>query len=475
MSERVIDIFKQIAAIPRASGNEKAVCDYLEDFAKQRGLMCTRDNFSNVIIEKSASANKKNARGVFLQAHTDMVCEKTVGSNHDFAKDPITVICDGDLLKAKDTTLGADNGIGAAMMLAALEENFDNPRMVALFTADEERGMGGVKNLALDNYADVPALINLDAEDEGIFLSSCAGGVRFAFEIDAPVKLYGEESAQISITVKGFNGGHSGLMIDRENANAIIILARLLRTMLRDVWFKLMDISGGGKDNSIPSMAHAVIAVKPEEVSLVRKIADAVITEVRGEYAETEKSIVVECAENTELFGTHIDGGSLGKLLNLLLLLPNGLLKRNLQNNTAVTSSNVGILKVEGGKIIVSGMTRSNINSCKGHICTQFTALARMTGSVFTAGNDYPAWEHKNTSPIRDHFVKVYRAQYNKEPNVESVHAGLECAYFAQKFPALDMISLGCDIHGAHSIRENVSVSSALRTYQLLITALETW
>jgi len=475
MNERLIELFEQLAAIPRASGNEKAVCDYLENFARQRGLTCTRDDSRNVIIEKPASTNKKNSSAVFLQAHTDMVCEKAVGSNHDFAKDPITLIRDGDLLKAQDTSLGADNGIGVAMMLAALEENFDNPRMVALFTAEEESGMGGVKNLALDKYADVPALINLDAEDEGIFLSSCAGGVRFAFEIDAPVKLYGEESTQLSITVKGFNGGHSGLMINRENANAIIILARLLRTLLRDVWFKLMDISGGGKENSIPSMARAVIAVKPEEVSLVRKVADAVIAEVRGEYAETEKSITVECTENEELFGTHIDGGSLGKLLNLMLLLPNGLLKRNLKNNTAVTSSNVGVLKVEGGKIIASGMIRSNIDSCKEHICTQLTALARMTGSVFTTSNDYPAWEHKSTSRIRDHFIKVYLKQYNKEPNVESVHAGLECAYFAKKIPSLDIISVGCDIRGAHSIRENVSVSSALRTYQLLKTALQTY
>ncbi|MCL2602162.1 MAG: beta-Ala-His dipeptidase [Treponema sp.] len=481
MEERVIDIFKQIAAIPRVSGSEKAMCDYLADFAKQRGLSCTRDDFLNVIIERPASEKKKNSAGVFLQAHTDIVCEKAAGSTHDFAKDPITVIRDGDLLKAKDTTLGADNGIGVAMMLAALEENFDNPRIVALFTADEERGMGGVKNFELDDYKDVPALINLDAEDEGIFLSSCAGGVRCAFEIDVERKEYGGASdgtggslTQLAVTVKGLNGGHSGLMIDRENANAILVLTRVLRRILRHVWFKLLDISGGGKENSIPSLASAVIAVQPDEVAMVCQIADAVCAEVRGEYEETEKSITVECAEHSEVFATHIDGGALGKLLNLILLLPNGLLKRNLKNNTAVASSNLGVLKVEGDKIITAGMARSNIDSCKEQIVAQFTALARMTGCRFTASNDYPAWEHKSTSRIRDHFVNVYRQQYNKEPNVESVHAGLECAYFAKKLPALDIISVGCDIHGAHSIRENVSVSSALRTYQLVKAALET-
>jgi len=224
LEEKLLTLFEQISAIPRPSGSEERIGHYLLAFAHRCGLASVRDAFHNVVIEKKAAAGRENDPGIFVQAHMDMVCEKNSDSSHDFEKDAIQVVRGGDFLSAKGTSLGADNGIGMAMLLRLLEEDFANPRVVAIFTADEERGLGGVKNLDLSPYGDIDVLVNLDSEEEGVFFSSCAGGVRCRLALPVLWARYqkSEDTKQLSIVVKGLSGGHSGLAIDCERANAIL-------------------------------------------------------------------------------------------------------------------------------------------------------------------------------------------------------------------------------------------------------------
>jgi dipeptidase D len=475
MTERLIELFEQISAIPRASGNEQGISNYLIDFAHKQGLVCTRDEFFNVIIEKPAAKGKESNCALFVQAHMDMVCEKAEGSSHDFISEGISIICEGDFLLAKDTSLGADNGIGMAMLLQLLEEDLNNPPIVAIFTSDEERGLRGVKNLNLSAYSNISTLINLDGEEEDVFLTSCAGGVRCLFELPISRQAYEKDSntTQLSISIKGLNGGHSGLKIDQEYANAIILIARILRNIMEAMSIKLLDISGGGKENSIPTNAKATIALNYQQREHLYKLIEHLTTEINTEYFTTEKQIEIKVIENTDEYTSFVDSIDIQRLVDLAMLLPNGLIKRDIEMGCPITSSNLSTLNVLEDKIIVRAMIRSNIDSLKYEVCSQFTALARLLGCEISLNNDYPAWEHKSDSRVRKHFIDVYFEQFNAYPKLESIHGGLECAYLAQKLSNLDMIAIGCNIYDVHSVKEKLSISSAMRTYRLLKSAIE--
>jgi dipeptidase D len=403
-----------------------------------------------------------------------MVCEKTPDSVHDFNKDGIEIIQDGDIIRANGTSLGADNGIGMAMLLQILAGDFAHPPITALFTSDEERGLAGVKNLDLSLY-DGNVLINLDSEEEGVFFASCAGGVRCAFRLSAKKTAYkkSESARELRIAVHGLKGGHSGLEIDKEHANAILLLERILRHILKSHEFFLLDISGGGKENSIPANAYAVIAFDAALENAVKELVAQKAREIKAEYAATDPDIQIETAQSGALYDARITRGALEALLALLTLLPNGLIKKDLLHNTALTSSNLGVLRLEDENIVVSAMIRSNIDSAKYHTAERFSQLARLLGMSFELINDYPAWEYNSHSKTREIFTAVFESEFGHKPNIKSIHGGLECAYFAQKRAGLDMISLGCNLYDVHSVNERFNLSSAVRTYKFLKTALE--
>lgn len=466
--------FKKISAIPRESGNERAVSDFLAAFAEIHRLTCHRDDYLNVIIQKPASKGRENVPPVFIQAHMDMVCEKKPESGHDFSKDGIEILEDGDFIHAKDTSLGADNGVGIAMLLKILEDEFDHPAITAIFTADEERGLVGVKNLDISPYPGT-MLINLDGEEEGVILASCAGGLRCGIYL--PVKrepyIKTDTTRELSISVRGLKGGHSGLEIDGEHANAILLLERILRHISKNAVFHVLALKGGNKENSIPANARAVICFEQKYESEIKEFIAEKAKELYVEYSATDPGIAIDAHDNHEAFNTYINKKSLDNLLNLLLLLPNGLIKRDLINNASLTSSNIGVLKLEDGTVLVSAMVRSNIDSLKYHVTDQFAALADLTGAKLELKNDYPAWEYNHLSKLRKHFEAVFEAEFGRKPQVKSIHGGLECAYFAEKKPDIDMVSIGCNIYDVHSVYERFSLSSAARTYKYLKTALE--
>ena len=475
MDLRVIELFEQISSIPRASGNEKGISDYLLAFAQKHGLGAKRDDHLNVIIEKAAAKGKESGTAIFIQAHMDMVCEKVPESSHDFERDGIKIVKDGDFLSAQGTSLGADNGIGMAILLRLLEEDFANPRIVAIFSADEERGLAGVKNLDLSDYSDISALINLDGEEEGIFWASCAGGIRSRVELGITPEPYHKEvdCVHYTIEVKGLSGGHSGLAIDQERANAILVLARILRRASGIFPLKLLDIIGGGKENSIPTTARATVSFKKAQVDKAQNLVTAVAQEIRHEYLATEKQIGISFDESDAKYDLCAKPDDIRRLTDLLLLMPNGLIKKDIVSGCAVASSNLGIISMEKGKMIASSMVRSNINSIKYEVCEQFSVLARLLSGKFCTGNDYPAWEYKSESKLREHLVAVYQNEFARLPKIQSVHGGLECAYLAEKIPGIDMVVIGCNIYDVHSIRERVSISSAMRVYKFLKSVVE--
>ena len=467
--------FKQISAIPRESGNEKAISDYLVAFAVNHRLNCRQDEHFNVIIEKPASRGRENISPVFIQAHMDMVCEKKPESIHDFSKDGIVLLEDGDFIRARDTSLGADNGIGMAMLLQILEDEFEHPPITALFTVDEERGLVGVKNIDLSLYPGT-RLINLDGEAEGIILASCAGALRCTLNLQVKTEPYikTETTRELLIAVQGLKGGHSGLEIDRERANAIILLNRILLHISKNITCRVITLEGGNKENSIPANAQAVIGFDQKDELEIRKLISTETTAFCMEYSATDPDIIVEAHEVHDVFETYTACESMHTLLNLLLLLPNGLIKKDLIHNASLTSSNVGVLRLESDRVLVSAMVRSNIDHLKYHVTRQFGALAALTGATLDLKNDYPAWEYRSDSKLREHFINVYLAEFGHKPIVQSIHGGLECAYFAQKKANIDMVSIGCNIYDVHSVHERFSLSSAIRTYKYLKTVLET-
>ncbi len=473
MDLRLMEIFKEISRIPRGSGNEKQISDYLVDFAGQRGLFCRQDEYLNVIIEKPAGKGYEAAAGIFLQAHIDMVCVKNLTSSHDFLTDGIEIVETDGVISARDTSLGADNGIGVAMILHLLDDCQNHPAIVAVFTVDEERGLLGVRNIDLTPYADIRQLVNLDGEEEGVFLTSCAGGMRYCLELPVCRERYADTGmTQVEILVSGLNGGHSGINIHKNYANAIVLMARILDTIMFCHEAVLLDVSGGGKENSIPADAKAVIAVSGQERLAVCDQIEELADTIRKEYSDTEPQMKISTQENKQIYTTCIPENITQSLTDMLLLLPNGLFKGDRSGTMAVSSSNIGTVTLMEEHVAVYGLIRSNINSCKYYTEDLIKKTGALFNAVFCCNSDYPAWEYRERSDIRTHFKNVYNEMFDSKPTFQSIHGGLECAYFAEKIPDIDMISIGCDIRDVHSVDEKLDMYSATRVYRFLKEAL---
>ena len=472
--QKVFQYFEEISEIPRGSGNEQAISDYLVTFAKGRNLEVIQDQALNVIIKKPATAGYEHIPAVIIQGHMDMVCEKNQDTQHNFEIDPLKLKIDGDFIKATDTTLGADNGIAVAFALALLDsEELSHPALEVLITSDEEAGMTGAQ--ALDpKYFTAKYLINIDSEEEGELYVSCAGGVRGDFSVPITWEPAHKDHKICIVKIRGLQGGHSGMEIDKGRGNANKLLARALHDMRSTIDFQLIQINGGAKSNAIPREMDAVISLdavgveklKPKIIewnSILRKELEVSDPEVRLE-------LDIAGGEVEQVFSKE----TTKKVLQALLVHPNGIQTMSMGLPGLVESSlNIGVVTTKENEVLLESAIRSSIGSLKEAMVRQLYTLAENLGASFKTHDDYPSWSYDPNSKLRGLFAKVYQDLYGKEPAIKSIHAGLECGLFSEKFEDVDMISFGPNIYGAHTPEERMSISSVQNTWEYFTAVLK--
>lgn len=468
----IFTYFEEISNVPRCSGNEKGISDYLVSFAKKHNLEVIQDDVYNVIIKKPATQGFENAPGVILQGHMDMVCVKTKDKVHDFTKDPIKLKYMDDMVYADGTSLGADNGIAVAMAMAVLtDENAKHPFLEVIITVDEESGMTGAKNINPD-YITGKTMINLDSEEEGKLLVSCAGGLRTAIDVDGDWENASSESKNFTIRVNGLLGGHSGIDIDKERGNANKILGRILSDIYSKAAFGLAHLAGGSKDNVIPSEAEATILISLDKLHIIEEKIIKWNKILKNEYKVSDPDVTVTLEEPTTIYKKV--SSVTEEVLNLLVAVPNGMQAMSTSIDGLVeSSSNLGVLTTTEKGFRLTFSIRSSVSSRKDRIKEQIKAIAKLSGVDFVANSEYPSWEYNPNSEIREICIRVYNEMYGKEPEIVAFHAGVECGLFGEKFPDLDMISMGADAFDAHTTNEHVSISSTNRTYEYLLAILE--
>ncbi len=474
MPEKVFRYFKEISRIPRGSGNTAAAAKYCVRFAGERGLSCRADGAGNVVILKEASPGCGQAPSVMLQGHLDMVCVAAPGVSHDFEREGLELFADGDYIRAAGTTLGADDGIAVALMLAVLDsEELRHPRLECVFTAGEEIGMTGASALDMSGFR-AKYLLNLDSEEEGVFLSGCAGGVRCDLKIPVCRKTAG--GVQVKILLSGLSGGHSGTDIGKGRANGILLLARLLDGLLkRFPDLQLLEAKGGDQDNAIPSAASMTAAVREEELSGLLEETSRWERTFRDEFSVSDPGLTLRAEALGEAEGLEgVSGRELKKLSAFLLCLPNGVeaMSQELEGFTE-TSLNFGVLSLTGTSLSASCLVRSLRASGKEALCRRLEALAWAFSGEAVFSGDYPAWEYREDSALRPLLCRVYEEQYGSPARTETIHAGVECGLFAAGIPGLDAVSMGPEILDIHMPSERLSISSTDRFWNFLTEVLK--
>lgn len=465
--EKVFYYFEEISQIPRGSGNEKQVSDYLYNLAKSKGWDVKQDEYLNIIIKKPATKGYENAPVVMLQGHMDMVCEKNEGVEHDFEKDPIKLrIIDGNLY-ATETTLGADNGIAVAYALSILDsDDVKHPSLEVLITVDEEKGMTGAENVDASQFK-AKYLLNLDSEDEGVFTCGCAGGGGIDFKI--PVKYQEIQKSAYKLSIKGLQGGHSGTDIDKERGNANKILGRILFDLYEDV--DLISVKGGSKGNAIPREAQAIIA-SDNSKKMQEKIHEW-NNILKNEYSFTDPSINV-LIEKLDYEAATLEKSVFKKLVYAINLIPNGVLTRSTAIDLVISSNNLGVITQNEGYITLQNQARSSVKSLiTNNIAPIMKQIGDSLGIECNIGGFYPGWEYAKESNIRDICIESFKNLYGREPKVEAIHAGLECGLLMEKISGLDAISMGPNAYDVHSPNEHISLKSTENVYNLLLGILE--
>lgn len=471
--KRVFYYFEEITRIPRGSGNEKKISDYLVAFGKKNNLEVIQDKALNVIIKKPGTIGYEKAPTVILQGHMDMVCEKNQDTSHDFEKDPIPIVVDGDFIKTKGTTLGADNGIAIAYILALLEQkDISHPPLEAVLTTDEEVGMKGA--IALDGtLLKGRILINIDTEKEGEILASCAGGVRAMAKIPLKKEEMPNTNHLYHLFLRGLKGGHSGGEIHLGRGNANLLMGRILYYISQEVPYDLISIKGGSKDNAIPRESDAWISISTKDEEKLKKSIEKWPQILEQEYGLIDPSVQIHIQKSSKENKYILSEDTKEKILTALLTIPNGVQTMSVQMPGLVQSSlNLGIVSMEEENIIFISALRSSVKTLKTHMENQITLLFSQLGGSVDFYSDYPAWEYQAHSPIREIFQKVYKEMYHKEPQVRAIHAGLECGIFAEKLEGVDLISFGPNMWDVHTPDEHVSISSVERMWHYLLAVL---
>lgn len=466
--------FNEICSIPHPSGKEGKIRDYLLDFGKKHNLDTQTDKVGNVFLHKEASKGYENSPALILQAHMDMVCEKNANVIHDFEKDPIQTIIDGDWVKADGTTLGADDGIGVAAILAILASNdIKHPALDCIVTVDEERGLTGAQNVN-KNWLTAPLLLNLDSEDDGKFCIGCAGGVDTIATFKLEKTPSEKDFLSFHINVGGLAGGHSGEDINKKRANAIKILTRFLWLQNKEYTLLLQELKGGNLHNAIPREAEATFFIPFKEKETIRKNLNLYITEIENEYPNESKfSISLESLSNNH--GEVISKEQSTKIINALFACPHGVIEMSREiAGMPETSTNLASVKMPDTEtLIVCTSQRSSVESKKHEIKDRVEAVFSLADANAISHSDgYPGWKPNLHSHIKEVTVNAFKDLFNQDAEVCAIHAGLECGLFLEKNPDLDMISIGPDIFDNHSPSEKCRISSCERFWKHLVRIL---
>lgn len=468
----VFHYFAEICKVPRPSKKEEKIIAYLMNFAAEHGLEAKKDEAGNILIKKPATAGKENLKTVILQSHIDMVCEKNSDSNHDFLNDPIETYIDGEWLKAKGTTLGADNGIGMATQLAVLAANdIEHGPIECLFTVDEETGLTGAFALK-EGFMDGDILINLDSEDEGELFIGCAGGANttaeFVYEeIDAP-----QDYFFFQVAIKGLTGGHSGDDISKNRANANKLLNRFLSQLAAKYDLYLCEIDGGNLHNAIPREARALCAVPMKHKEDVRIDMNVYTAEIENEFSVTEPNLRTELGSESPC-AKAIDRDTVARLLKSLYAVHHGVYAWSQDMPGLVeTSSNLASVKMVEGKIKIVTSQRSSILSSRKDMSEVVRSAFLLGGADVKTSDGYPGWKPNPASPILKVAIESYKKLFGVEPKVKAIHAGLECGLFLEKYPHLDMFSTGPTLRGVHSPDERMHIPAVDKFWKHLLDVL---
>jgi len=473
----VFNYFEQITKIPRSSYNEKAISDYIRNWALAlniEGLEVIQDEMYNLVIRKPASKGYEASQTVIIQGHLDMVAEKYTETSFDFSTQPLNIFIEGDYIKAKGTTLGADNGVAVAYAMAIIADaSLAHPPLEVILTTVEEAGMDGAHALKPELITGT-RLINIDSEEEGVFLSSCAGGARVTVGLDIEyTELDKKEYSSFRLYVGGLRGGHSGMDIDKEKGNSNKIIARVLNSLKTP--YVLFNLTGGAKDNAIPRQSWACIYIEDQHVDAFKQEVEAINHIIKKEYEATEDNLLVELKDFMANTKNVFSEQTKQRLISLLLYIPSGVCHMSAKLAGLVeTSNNLGVVrKIDTKTIFLTCAVRSSVDTRKEALIQLIKNIADTFGATFEVNSSYPGWEYSESSALRSVFVDTYKELYNKEAKVVAIHAGVECGIFMDKKEGLDAISFGPNMHDVHTPQEKLSISSTKNTYEFLLKVLK--
>jgi dipeptidase D len=472
----VLARFEQISAIPRGTTSEAASRQWLMDWGSARSLKSKTDAIGNLVIQVPASAGYEDHLTLILQGHLDMVCQKTPDSAHDFTRDPIRIICDGDWIKADKTTLGADNGIAIALMMALVEdESVLHPPLELLLTVEEEMGIVGADNLD-PSLLTGKILINLDSEEDGVFTVGCAGGG--SVYITLPVRWSSQSSDEIAFELKvcGLQGGHSGVDINKHRTNANKLIARVLDFIQRDVAIRLSTLKGGTARNAIPRDAEAIFVCPKESSALCREKFFAIVQIIQAEHARAEQGLSITLTEKNGEPVNAISHAETVTGIRLLVSLPQGVAAMSAEISGFVeTSNNIGVLELKEDGLFIISNHRSSVVSRLDEITNRVEALAWLAGAKTEQTKAFPPWQPNMDSPLLKKGVETYESDFGVSPKVELSHGGLECGIISDRCGGLDSISMGPTIENPHSPDEKLHVPSVEKVWKFLTALLKSF
>ncbi len=467
------DIFAKVCSIPHPSYHEEALAKHIVEWAQEKGIHAERDEVGNILLRKPATKGMENRKAVALQAHLDMVPQKNNDTVHDFTKDPIQPFIENGWVKARGTTLGADNGIGLASALAVIaDDSVAHGPLEVLLTMTEETGMAGAFGLQ-PNWLQSEILINTDSETEGEIYMGCAGGIDFTSTLALTREAVPAGYTTLKLTLKGLKGGHSGADIHLGLGNASKLLARFLAEHADSLGLRLLDFTGGTLRNAIPREAIATLAIAAENVDALKAATQEFLATIQFELSAVEKKIalVVEAAHSD---AKVLNADSQSRFLALLNATPNGVIRMSDDVKGVVeTSLNVGVVTMKDDEVAINCLIRSLIDSGKEYVVSMLDSLGKLAGAKTLAKGSYPGWKPEPSSPVMTLVRETYQQLFDKTPNIMVIHAGLECGLFKKPYPDMDMVSIGPTITGPHSPDEQVHIESVALYWQLLTALLK--
>lgn len=468
--QKVFEYFEKISSIPHGSYNTEKIADYLVAFAKDKNLDYKRDKSNNVVIFKDAAVGKEKTEPIILQGHTDMVCASE--GEFDFINNSITLDTDGKFLFAKGTTLGGDNGIAVAMMLALLDLGEDMPPLECVFTSDEEVGMLGANALDMSCLRG-KRMINIDSEVEGVFTIGCAGGV--SCNITSQVSRHNAAHLSYKLEVSGLHGGHSGVEINSGYANGIKVACDFLSQVSKEYPVEIVSLNGGQAENAIPKSVECIFLIDGDEcIDYLNSVADKITNLVKKSY--NEPSVTIKISYEGACVATSLDRESSENVISLIDSLPNGVLSYDEKHDNSVkTSCNIGVVELNENLLNLKIGLRSSVNNDRDALASSINSIASLLGASCEFSGMYPAWEPKSDSYLTKKAVELYKSMYGKEPVVEVIHAGLECSVFSDRISDFDCVSIGPNLIGIHTPEEKVEISSVGRVYDYVWELLKSF